>query len=242
LPIVESFGYPVTLYLTTYYVEFNRPVFDPMISYLLWKGRDKQQFEFPEIFAAPVSLDDAGRQHALGLIKQFALSHKLSGPQKDDLLARLAGCLGVDYPELCQKRVLHLVNPEEAGELASRGVDLEYHTHRHRMYRSRERLLAELQDNHQRIAMFTAREPRHFCYTGGVYLPEHPGFLEEYGILSATTCRAGLCTARSNPMLLPRLVDGMGMRDVEFRAWLAGTADFLPRRQYEMSEGQLLEE
>jgi hypothetical protein len=32
------------------------------------------------------------------------------------------------------------------------------------------------------------------------------------------------------------------MRDVEFRAWLAGTADFLPRRQYEMSEGQLLEE
>ena len=30
LPILESFGYPVTLYLTTYYVEFNRPVFDPM--------------------------------------------------------------------------------------------------------------------------------------------------------------------------------------------------------------------
>jgi hypothetical protein len=37
-PIVESFGYPVTLYLTTDYVDFNRPVFDPMCSYLLWKG------------------------------------------------------------------------------------------------------------------------------------------------------------------------------------------------------------
>jgi peptidoglycan/xylan/chitin deacetylase (PgdA/CDA1 family) len=241
LPIIESFGFPVTLYLTTYYVEFNRPVFDPMVSYLLWKGRNQQRLEFPEVFSVPVSLDDAGRQHAAAMIKQFALLHKLSGRQKDDLLTRLAECLGVDYPELCRKRVLHLVNPDEARELANRGVSLEYHTHRHRVYRSRERMFAELQDNRRRIAMFTAREPRHFCYTGGFYLPEHPGFLEDYGMLSATTCSAGLCTARSNPMLLPRLVDGMGLTDIEFRGWLAGTAQLLPRRRHEMSDGQLAE-
>lgn len=35
-PIIESFGFPVTLYLSTYYVEYNRPVFDVMCSYLLW--------------------------------------------------------------------------------------------------------------------------------------------------------------------------------------------------------------
>src|ERR1700678_1392960 len=49
-PIIESFGYPVTLYLTTYYVEFNRPVFDPMCSYLLWNERHKQQLEWPDVF------------------------------------------------------------------------------------------------------------------------------------------------------------------------------------------------
>lgn len=241
-PILESFGYPVTLYVTTYYVGFNRPVFDPMCSYLLWKGRHKQRLEWPEIFPVPTALDDAGRQRAIAMIQQFAISRKLSGSAKDDLLARLAGRLDIDYQELSRRRVMHLITPAEATELAARGVDLQYHTHRHRVYRKRERLFAELQDNRRSIAMFTSSEPRHFCYTGGFYLPEYPEYLKEYGMLSATTCEAGLCTARSNLLLLPRVVDTMGLSDLEFRSWLAGTAGLLPRRRYEMSEGQLVEE
>src|SRR5262245_13354130 len=77
-PIIESFGYPVTLYLTTYYVEFNRPVFDAMCSYLLWKGRHRQQLEWPKVFPTAVALDDAGRRHATATIKQFGITHKLS--------------------------------------------------------------------------------------------------------------------------------------------------------------------
>jgi peptidoglycan/xylan/chitin deacetylase (PgdA/CDA1 family) len=241
-PIIESFGYPVTLYLTTYYVEFNRPVFDPMCSYLLWKGRHKQQLEWPEVFSTPIALDDASRQRATAMIEEFAISRKLSGREKDELLARLAGRLDIDYQALCRRRVLHLITPEEARELAARGVDLQYHTHRHRVYRSRERMFAELQDNRRRIALFTSSEPRHFCHTGGFYLPEHPEYLKEYGMLSATTCKTGLCTARTNPLLLPRLVDTTGLSDLEFRAWLAGTAGLLPRRSYELSGGQLVEE
>lgn len=241
-PIVESFGYPVTLYLTTYYVELNLPVFDPMCSYLLWKGRHKQHLEWPEVFPVPVALDEAGRKQATATIKQFAISRKLSGREKDDLLAQLAGRLDIDYEDLRRKRVLNLITPQEARELAARGVDLEYHTHRHRVYRSRERLFAELEDNRRRITTFTSSEPRHFCYTSGFYLPEYPAYLKDYGMLSATTCRAGLCTARTNPLLLPRLVDTTGLPDLEFRAWLTGTADLLPRRPYEMGEGQLLEE
>jgi peptidoglycan/xylan/chitin deacetylase (PgdA/CDA1 family) len=241
-PIIESFGFPVTLYLTTYYVEFNRPVFDPMCSYMLWKGRGKQQLEWPEVFQTPIALDEAGRQRATAAIRQFALSRKLSAREKDDLLAELAGRLDLDYEELCRKRVMHLITPSEARELADRGVDLQYHTHRHRVYRSRERMFAELQDNCRRIALFTSQQPRHFCYTGGFYLPEYPAFLKEYGMLSATTCDPGLCTAQTNPMLLPRVLDSTGLSDLEFRAWLEGAAELLPRRQSGMSEGQLMEE
>jgi peptidoglycan/xylan/chitin deacetylase (PgdA/CDA1 family) len=241
-PIVESFGYPVTLYLTTYYVDYNRPVFDPMCSYLLWKGRGKERLEWPEVLGSPVMLDDSGRQHASGAIMQYAKSRKLSGREKDDLLGGLARRLGIDYEDLCRKRVMHLIRPEEAKELADRGVDLQYHTHRHRVYRSRERMFAELRDNQRRITSFTAREPRHFCYTGGFYLPEYPAYMKEYGMLSATTCKLGLCTAETNRFLLPRLVDTSGFSDLEFRAWLDGAAALLPRRDVKMSEGQLLEE
>jgi hypothetical protein len=103
-------------------------------------------------------------------------------------------------------------------------------------------MFAELQDNRRRIVTFTSNEPRHFCYTGGFHLPEYSVYLKEYGMLSATTCKAGLCTARTDPLLLPRLVDFTGLSDLEFRAWLEGTADLLPRRPHEMSEGQLVEE
>jgi hypothetical protein len=103
-------------------------------------------------------------------------------------------------------------------------------------------MFAELEDNRSRIKMYTSREPRHFCYTGGFYLPEYPVFMKEYGMLSATTCEPGLCTSHSNLMLLPRLVDTSGVSDLEFRAWLDGTADLLPKRSTHMEEGQLLEE
>ena len=241
-PILEAFGFPATLYLTTYYVEFNRPVFDPMCSYLLWKACGRQQLEWPEVLGAPVALDDAGRRGAVAAIKQFALQRKLSGREKDALLARLADRLGLDYEDLCRKRVLHLVTPEEATELAARGADLQYHTHRHRVYRGRERMFAELEDNRRRLVSYTSKEPRHYCYTGSFYLPQHPGYLREYGIHSATTLVRGLCTAHTDPLLLPRIGDGMALSDLEFRAWLAGTADFMPRRRIKMSEGQLAEE
>lgn len=241
-PILEEFGYRVTLYLTTYYVEFNRPVFDPMCSYLLWKGRDKHTLEWPEILRAPAQLDAAGRERAAAEILRFAVARKLSAVDKDNLLAELAERLDVDYRELCRRRVLHLITPEEAKELAGRGVDVEYHTHRHRAYRSREGMLAELEDNRRRIVAYGSREPSHACYTSGFLLPEHPAFLKEYGMASATTCFPGLCTACTDPMHLPRLVDTMSISEVEFRAWLAGTASLVPHWPVRIPAGQLADE
>src|SRR5256714_4912368 len=41
-PLLQEFAMPATLYLTTFYSHYNRPVFDIMCSYLLWKARDAQ--------------------------------------------------------------------------------------------------------------------------------------------------------------------------------------------------------
>ena len=229
-PIIESFGFPVTLYLSTYYVEYNRPVFDVMCSYLLWKGRARQSLEWPEVLPTRFVLDAAGRHAAAILMRESAASRKLSAQEKDLMLGRLAERLDIDYEDLCRKRVLHLVTPAEARELAARGVDLEYHTHRHRVYRNREQTFAELRDNRSRLESYSSHPPQHFCYPSGLYLPEHLEYLAAYGMRSATTCVPGICTPQTNPLLLPRLVDTTGMSELEFRAWLAGTASLLPRR------------
>jgi len=50
-PILWKYGFPVTVYLTTYYSDFNRPVFDVMCSYLLWKGAGRP-IEWPEVLGA----------------------------------------------------------------------------------------------------------------------------------------------------------------------------------------------
>jgi peptidoglycan/xylan/chitin deacetylase (PgdA/CDA1 family) len=239
-PIIESFGFPVTLYLTTYYVEYNRPVFDLMCSYLLWKGRMREILSWPEVFPVPRPLDSAGRKAATDAIKEFASSREFSAQDKDRLLASLAERLDIDYEDLCQRRVLHLVTPQEAKALATRGLDLEYHTHRHRVYRGREGTFVELNDNRRVLETCTTERPQHFCYASGSYLPEHLEYLSAYGIRSATTCFRGLCTPRTHPLLLPRLVDTMAVSDLEFRSWLAGTAALLPRRLQAMSEGQLV--
>jgi len=238
-PILESFGFPFTLYLTTYYVEFNRAVFDPMCSYLLWKGRHKKILKWPTLLPQPALLEDAqSRERATVAIQHYASSSNLSGQEKDDLLIELAERLGINYRELSEKRVLHLVTPDEARQLASRGVDLQYHTHRHRVCRTRECMFTELEENRHHLKRLSSAEPRHFCYAYGLHLPEHLGYLKQYGILSATTCTPGLCSDRTDPLLLPRMVDTSTNSDLEFRSWLAGTAQFLPRRSIEVNPGE----
>jgi len=241
-PVLREFKYPVTVYLTTYYSEFNRPVFDVMASYLLWKAKDTCHLDWPDVLSHSVALDEAGRLSALRDICSFAAAAGLSGQQKDDLLAKLAARLGIDYEALCRKRLLHIMTPEETRILAGEGVDIQLHTHRHRVWRSREKFYRELDDNRKRIEAISSITPRHFCYTGGVYLPEFFQYLEDYGITSATTCESGLCNRHSARMCLPRLVDTSTLSDVEFRGWISGISALLPQRRYVPSEGQLGDE
>src|SRR5688572_28900359 len=38
-PLLQRYGFPATVYLTTYYSDYQRPIFDVFCSYVLWKGR-----------------------------------------------------------------------------------------------------------------------------------------------------------------------------------------------------------
>ncbi len=231
-PLLREFDYPATLYLTTFYSQINRPVFNVMCSYLLWKGREKS-IDLRLLTGRDVRIDLSSEEVGASVMKEivrFTDEKKLCAEEKDALAGSLAKQLSVDYGNLCKKRILHLMQPDEIKTLATEGVDIQLHTHRHRTPMNRELFLREIEDNRQSIREMTGKSPSHFCYPSGVWDQAFLPWLEEAGIESATTCEFGLASRSSNPFLLPRLVDVSALSPIEFESWLTGISMALPRR------------
>jgi peptidoglycan/xylan/chitin deacetylase (PgdA/CDA1 family) len=240
-PALREFGFPATVYLTTYYCFRNSPVFDPMCSYLLWKGRGRV-LAFPEVLPEGVTVEDGTLRRIRDAIFRYCRERDLSADAKDALLRDLATKLGCDLDDLCRRRILHLMTPEECAEAAAGGVDLQLHTHRHRVSREREIFWKEIDDNRAALAKVLGREAVHFCYPCGFTLPEFPSWLAGRSVVSATTCNVGLAGPGDNALLLPRLLDLPHITDAEFRAWISGLAALLPRRSTGVNTRPLLEE
>jgi len=228
-PRIKQWGFPVTVYLTTYYSQLELPVFSLICSYMMWKARAQGKVDLKELGVPDlVVLDSAeARQRTVDQLVAWADGQDMSGTQKNDIAARLAQLLNIDYRPLVAKRILQLMNQREVKQLSDDGVDFQLHTHRHRMPLNEEMFRKEIGENRERIAQATAGARRHFCYPSGAYRPEFLKWLAAEDIVSATTCDTGIATPQSNPLLLPRLVDTSGRTDLEFESWVNGIAHFL---------------
>ena len=239
LPVIREFNYSVTVYLTTYYSDHPQPVFNVMLRYLLWKGQGRV-LHFPAVIPDDTRLTEDSRPRLADKFRKFAADSALSGTEKDLLLERLARAVEVDYDDLRRQRLLQLMRPEEAREAARSGVDVQLHTHRHRLYDSRIAFQAEIEENRRRVESITGLPANHFCYPAGCHLPEFPRWLGEIGVLSATTTETGIATRSSDPFLLPRLIDTSNTSSAEFAAWVSGLAALLPQREHSVSMGPLV--
>ncbi|MDX6445363.1 MAG: hypothetical protein QOH71_2437 [Blastocatellia bacterium] len=232
-PLLKEFDVPATLYLTTFYSQYNRPVFDLMCSYLLWKGRS-ETVDLKEIAGDGPKinlLNWNAQETARVAIHAFARQQKLSAEEKDSLLVSLARHLHVDYEALLDQRIMHNITPAEVNELAVSGIDIQLHTHRHRTPKDRQLFIREIEDNRTSIREMTGTNASHFCYPSGAYDLAFLPWLEESGIVSATTCETGFATIASNGLLLPRVLDTSGLSSIEFEGWLTGISAALPRRR-----------
>lgn len=232
-PLLKEFDLPATLYLTTFYSEYQRPVFDLMCSYLLWKGRNAT-LDLRKVTGQDLRtelIDNDMREAALREIHVFARSRQLSADEKDEFAAGLAAHLDIRYDELLEQRVMHNLTAAEVSQLAQNGIDVQLHTHRHRTPRDRHLFLREIEDNRASIRAMTGRQASHFCYPSGVYDPMFLPWLTEAGVISATTCEAGFAVRSSNPLLLPRFLDSEALSEIEFEGWLTGMSLAIPRRR-----------
>ena len=231
-PMLREFGFPAAVYQTTYYADQGFPVFNQVLSYLLWRsdGRrfDGGAYSVPGVFDLSREED---RNRAVDAFRESAHRQRFTPAEKDDLAARIAGELNVDYAEILRLRLLHLMTASQISEIAAGGIDVQLHTHRHRAPLDEESFVREIRDNRRWLAERTGTPPSHFCYPSGQHRDEFLPWLRAEHVASATTCDLGMADRTCEPLLLPRLVDSSIVTDVDFEAWLSGVSAFLPRRR-----------
>ena len=232
-PLLKKYDIPVTVYQTTYYSDNPMPVFNLICSYMLWKRRSEKLNPVPEL-----GLDQAmdlstelGRHRVVRRLVEGAERDNLTGREKNEIAGRLAQALGIDYAALTAKRILQLMNAGEIAEVAKASVDIQLHTHRHRTPDDESIFRREIDDNRQRVESLTNKSAQHFCYPSGVYRQEFISWLEKDGVLSATTCDAGLVHAGDNPFLLARFVDTTARTQLEFESWVSGVGALIALRR-----------
>lgn len=240
-PLLERFTFPATVYLTTYYTHFNRPIFGLICSYMLWKtarAEVRSTDIVPGIEEENWDLRSAsGRERAQEAIVRHASLAGLSAQEKDLLAEQVATGLGIDYQNLIKRRILSLLSPSEVTSLSNAGIDFELHTHRHRTPVNAHEFHREIDDNRRALAELTGRFTSHFCYPSGVHEPEFLPWLSAAGVVSATTCDTGIASQHTNLLLLPRLIDTMNISAVEFESWISGVGALLPLRRHEPTHG-----
>jgi peptidoglycan/xylan/chitin deacetylase (PgdA/CDA1 family) len=223
VPILRTFGYPCTVYLSTHYCEYRVPVFNLVVNYMLWKSGNVD-FDFPAIgIEKSMPVRDYGeRTKVVQSIMHWTHTRKMTTLEKDQVAHELASRLRIDYDDLIRCRLLQIMSSSEVSAIARGGVRIELHTHRHRAPRDRDLFVREVRDNRARIREYTGSEALHFCYPSGDYASEFLPWLRDLGVKSATTCELGLATQASDPLLLPRFLDATNVGEIDFESWLCG--------------------
>jgi peptidoglycan/xylan/chitin deacetylase (PgdA/CDA1 family) len=237
LPILREFDFPVTVYVSTSYSRFQRPVFDVVCSYIAWKARAVGRCSEVGLVCdgGPLLTATAGQRAAtVARLRAAARSRKLCAEAKDAAARDFATRLRVDYDRILDRRLLRIMCCDEIAEVQRQGVDVQLHTHRHRSPHDAELFAREIRDNRAALAACGGvPSPRvHFCYPSGASDPALLPLLRANGITTATTCVPGLATRSDDPLLLPRFVDAESQDSAAFDAWSSGLADLLPRRRY----------
>lgn len=230
-PILKGYGFPATLYLTSYYFDRNCPIFSLAVKYMFWATTEKEADLTPLDISGLACNGD--HSNCAELIIDHGQSRK-SNEERIQLLRTLGAQLRVDYDELNSSRKMGLINSAELRELLLMDVDVQMHTHRHDFPLDQERAGYELKKNREKVDPLLARPMRHFCYPSGMWSKTQWSLLESYDIESATTCLPGLWSDDTSLYAIPRFLDGANISQIEFESELAGFSELC--RKFKLRE------
>ncbi|MDX2158561.1 MAG: polysaccharide deacetylase family protein [Hyphomicrobiaceae bacterium] len=208
LPALRRHGMPATLYCDTANLESGLPMAHVMAWYM-------------------GSL--AGREPDTPQLRQLLQDAKdLARPMSQRLAAlhALATGLDLDLEALLATRTFSYMTPAELARAAATGLAVELHTHNHSLHdMGHEAIRQEIALNRAALGRLLGRPPesfRHFCYPSGRASPEAAAILSTLGLDTATTLEARTAESGDDPWLLPRLIDGDNISEIEFEAEMSG--------------------
>ena len=233
VPLLKEFGFPATVYVTTYYADKKAPVFRMACRYLLWTGRGhRRPGDGLTPNAEPLDLHTLDQRDAA----MVAIEARLAGIENSGIaeematLRLLADRVGADFDRFLADRRQQLMSPDEIRSLPPELVEVQLHTHRHRVPLRKASFDREVEDNRRALSSYRPGEVLDsFCYPSGVTDASFLPWLNQLSVRTAVTCEAGLATADTDPLLLPRLVDSTRITRLEFESWLSGVGSLLPR-------------
>ncbi len=225
--ILNAYKYPATLYLTTYYVKKNSPIFRLVVQYMFWKTK-KRKVSFADCaWSKNKNMDvyidnDKERECIIWECIEYG-ENECSESERIAICQQLGSLLGVNYQQICDSRILSLLTVDEAKLLAKKGINIQLHTHRHYFpVNDKGKAIKEIVDNREVLGEIVDYPTEHFCYPSGIWNKDQWPWLEQMNVCSATTCLSGLNNSEFQALGLKRFLDGEYISEIEFMAELFG--------------------
>jgi peptidoglycan/xylan/chitin deacetylase (PgdA/CDA1 family) len=229
---LRSFRFPATIYVTTYYVVKENPIFRLAIRYMFArtqarpfeiKGREWADDQVVDL------LDARASERVMWEIVTYGEQY-CDEPQREQISREVGQLLGVDYQRIKEKRLVSLMNQYEIKELAGEGFDIGLHTHRHSFPQDNEYAAKEeVRQNREILERIVGRPVEHFCYPSGLWAKHQWSWLEDLKVRTATTCEPGVNREDTPRFALHRFMDAERTSRITFEAELSGFLDLMRR-------------
>lgn len=229
-PILAKNQFPASVYVTSYYVQHDVPIFRLLVQYLFWKTKCRtlrihgQSWHLESVIDLEVPGELQRAQEAIIAQGEAAPTEA----ERTKIGRWLAHALEVDYDDLVSSRKLHLMQPQQLKALSGMGLTIELHTHRHRFpVESAELARREITENRAALTQWVEGPFDHFCYPSGEFHSHQFEWLDQLNVKSSTTCLPGLNNSTTPRHALRRFLDGQNIHELEFESALCGFSDLL---------------
>ena len=225
LPILQKYDFPASLYLSTEHLSDRAEVFNVIISYTIHRSKHPM-----------LQLDDVhpavDGSYELGPHRQQTISALIGATERGvnfsarfNLLAPIAHALGVDLADILKDNRFRLLDRSELKEAFHGGLDIQLHTHRHKLPDASFDSMAEAIER-------IARRSDQSSALNHVTFATRAGNTAANNLngLHASASPPRRCDPRSqrpehSVMLLKRYLDGENSSDIAFDAEICGVRE-----------------